>query len=71
MSNMKITFWHDYASVEATNVPMQETSLAVGTLSTTFYLGATDAQTLLANAAAARAREYDQWKAAHRRTRTA
>ena len=37
------------------------------------YLGTgwtTDAQTILANAAAARAREYDQWKAAQRTNRT-
>ena len=47
MSNMKIRFWHNPASAETTDIPMRETNIAVGTLSSTFYLGATDAQELL------------------------
>ena len=47
-----------------------ETTLVIGQWT---YVGtgwATEGQRVLANAAAARAREYDQWKAAQRRTRT-
>lgn len=47
MSNMKITFWHDYKSGETTDVPVRESSLTVGTLRSTFLLAATDAQVLL------------------------
>ena len=48
-----------------------ETTLVIGHWT---YVGTgwnTDAQTVLANAAAARAREYDQWEAQRRRDRTA
>ena len=48
-----------------------ETTLVLGHWT---YVGTgwnTDAQTVLANAAAARAREHDQWKAQRRRDRTA
>ncbi|GAA2155773.1 plasmid replication initiator protein [Nocardioides koreensis] len=49
----------------------EETTLVLGHWT---YVGTgwnTDAQTVLANAAAARAREHDQWKAQRRRERTA
>ena len=47
-----------------------ETTLVIGHWS---YVGsgwATEAETLLATAAVARAREYDQWKAQQRKHRT-
>ena len=61
----------DLASLEADLLAdeQDETTLVIGHWT---YVGTgwnTDAQTVLANAAAARAREYDQWRAQRRRNR--
>ncbi len=47
-----------------------ETTLVIGDWTYAGTGWATEGQRVLANAAAARAREYDQWKAEQRRTRT-
>jgi hypothetical protein len=63
MSNMKVSFWHSCTSGQLSTVELHESSFAtgfqpaagshvaaasrVGTLSSTFYLAATDAQNLL------------------------